>query len=138
MTFREPRPDLAFTLLRVVVGLVYLAHGWQKFFVMGISGTTGFFTQIGAPFPALAAPAVATLELVGGAALVLGLLTRPVALLLMLDVMGAIVLFHRGFFVPKGVEFVMTLAAAAGALALGGGGAWSVDRARAARAASRG
>lgn len=135
MAARDSRAGQAMAILRIVVGIVFIAHGWQKFFVIGIAGTTGFFTQVGAPFPAIAAPAIATLELAGGAALVLGLFTRPIAFLLVCDMLGAIVLFHikNGFFVPGGIEFVMTLAAAAAALAVAGGGVWSVDRARAGR-----
>ncbi len=135
MTARDSRAGQAMAVLRVVVGIVFIAHGWQKFFGMGLAGTTGFFTQLGVPFPALAAPAIATLELAGGAAVVLGLFTRPIAFLLVCDMLGAIVLFHmrNGFFVPGGIEFVMTLAAAATALAVAGGGVWSIDRARAGR-----
>jgi putative oxidoreductase len=135
MTTRDSRADQAFAILRVVAGIVFAAHGWQKFFVMGIAGTTGFFTSVGAPLPALAAPVVATLELAGGAAVVLGLFTRPIALLLACDMATAIILVHakNGFFVPGGIEFVMTLGTAALALALGGAGAWSADRALALR-----
>ena len=135
MATRDPRADQALALLRVVVGIVFLAHGWQKFFIMGIPGVTGFFTQIGAPFPALAAPFVATLELAGGAAIIAGLFARPIALLLVCDMLGSIVLVHvkNGFFVPGGIEFVMTLAAGAAAIAVGGAGTMSADRALAAR-----
>src|SRR4029078_1893175 len=116
--------QIALTLLRVVVGVVFLMHGYQKWFMMGIPGVTGFFTSLGAPVPVISAYVVATLELAGGIALILGLFTRIFAIPLMLDLAGAIILFHakNGFFVPKGVEFVLTLLTATLVLALAGGG----------------
>jgi putative oxidoreductase len=137
MAVRDPRADQALAILRVVVGIVFIAHGYQKFFLMGIEGVTGFFTQLGVPLPGVAAPAIATLELAGGAALIVGLFARPIAFLLMCDVLGALFLAHlgNGFFVPRGIELVMLLAAGALALAVGGPGTMSADRALAARRA---
>lgn len=122
--------DIALTLLRVVAGVVFFMHGYQKFFIMGIPGVTGFFTHVGAPLPDISSYVIATIELVGGIALILGLFTRVIAIPLMIDLAGAIVLVHakNGFFVPMGVEFVMTLLTATLVLALAGGGAASVDR----------
>jgi putative oxidoreductase len=137
MAVRDPRADQALAILRVVVGIVFVAHGYQKFFMMGIDGVTGFLTSLGVPLPAIAAPALATLELAGGAALIAGLLARPIAFLLMCDVLGALLLVHlgNGFFVPRGIELVMVLAAGALAIAVGGPGTLSADRALAARRA---
>jgi len=130
MPVRDPRGDHALAILRIVIGIVFIAHGYEKFFLNGIAGTTGFFTAVGAPFPALTAPLISTLELAGGAALVLGLFARPIAFFLMCDMFGAIFLVHlgNGFFVPKGIELVMTLAAGAAAIAVGGAGTLSADR----------
>ena len=135
MAVRDPRGDQALAVLRVVVGIVFIAHGYQKFFVSGVQGVTGFLTQLGVPLPGIAAPFVSTLELAGGAALVVGLFARPIAFLLMCDVLGALFLVHlgNGFFVPRGIELVMTLAAATLAIAVGGAGTLSADRALAAR-----
>lgn len=119
--------EIGLGILRIATGLVFAAHGYQKFFTMGIEGTTGFFTGLGIPLPGLTAILIATLELVGGLAFAAGLFTRLVAIPLALDMAGAIFFFHRGFFVPKGVEFVGTLMFAAIALALGGPGAFSID-----------
>ncbi|HKP31013.1 MAG TPA: DoxX family protein [Gemmatimonadales bacterium] len=137
MAVRDPRADQALAILRVVVGIVFMAHGYQKFFVMGVGGVTGFFDSLGVPLPGIAAPAIATLEFVGGAFLVAGLLARPIAFFLMCDVLTALFLVHlgNGFFVPRGIELVMTLAGGALAIALGGAGAVSADRALAARRA---
>ena len=127
--FASPKQiDMGLAVLRIVTGIVFAMHGYQKFFTMGIEGTTGFFTSLGVPLPGIAAIVVATLELVGGIALALGLFTRLLAIPLAIDMLTAITLFHRGFFVPKGVEFVLTLMAASITLALAGPGAWSLDR----------
>ena len=127
---RSPRTDAALALLRTITGVVFLAHGYQKFFLMGIPGVTQYFAGLGAPLPQVAAPLIATLELAGGIALILGLFTRPIALALVGDMLGAIALQHLkgGFWVPNGVEFVMTLGGAAATLALAGAGRYSLDQ----------
>ena len=119
--------EIGLGILRIVTGVVFAAHGYQKFFTMHIEGVTGFFTGLGVPLPGIAAILVSTLELVGGIAFAAGFFTRPLGLLLALDMAGAIFFFHRGFFVPKGVEFVLMNLASALALAIGGPGAFSID-----------
>ncbi|MCG2620933.1 DoxX family protein [Arthrobacter sp. I2-34] len=120
------------TVLRIVVGFLFAAHGWQKFNQFTIAGTQGAFAQMGVPAADLVAPVIATLELVGGIALILGVLSRPFALLLTLNMLGALVLVHAsaGVFVEAGgFELVLILAAAALAVALVGPGKLSVDNA---------
>jgi putative oxidoreductase len=121
--------DTGIAILRVVVGLVFLMHGVQKVFQFGFAGVTGAFSQMGVPLPGIAGPFVAILELLGGLALIIGLLTRPIAMLLAAEMVVAVVLVHlrSGFFLPNGFEFALTLAAASLALALTGPGALSVD-----------
>ena len=121
--------QVALAIIRIVAGVIFFAHGYQKFFVMGIDGTTGFFTQVGAPLPGISAIVVATVEMVGGALLVFGIFARFVAIPLAIDMTSAIVLVHskHGFFVPMGVEFVTLLLASAIAIAVAGAGAFSVD-----------
>lgn len=124
------RLSLGLAVLRVVVGVVFLVHGYQKLFLMGIPGVTGFFTQIGAPLPGVTAPLVSVLEFAGGIALILGLLTPAVAALLAVNMLGAILLVHlpNGFSASEGgYEFVLTLLAASLALALTGPGAYALD-----------
>ncbi|MHA7180205.1 DoxX family protein [Arthrobacter sp. MDB2-24] len=121
---------LARTVLRVALGVIFLAHGWQKIFDYTIPGTQAAFAQMGVPAAELIGPAVGFLELVGGAALILGVLVRPVAALLALDMLGALFLVHApaGIFADKGgYELVLVLAAGAAALALVGAGRFSVD-----------
>src|SRR5829696_377156 len=97
--------------------------------MFGISGTTAFFTQVGAPMPGVTAPLIGGLEFLGGIALVVGLLTRLAALGLALDMLGAIFVVHlkAGFFAPNGVEFVLLLMVNAIALVIAGPGAGSLD-----------
>ncbi|MEA5456286.1 DoxX family protein [Sinomonas sp. JGH33] len=124
--------DLARFLLRVIVGIVFFAHGWQKFFAFTIPGTQGAFAKMHVPAAELAAPAMASLELVGGALLVVGLLARIAAGLLALEMLGAVVLVHArsGLFVDQGgMELALLLAAAAAAIALMGAGRFSLDHA---------
>lgn len=122
--------QLALGLIRIIAGVIFFAHGYQKFFIMGIEGTTGFFTQVGAPLPGISAIVVASLELVGGILLAAGFMTRLIAIPLAIDIATAILLLHskHGFFVPMGVEFVTLLLVSAIALAIAGPGAFSVDR----------
>ena len=125
------RVSAGLAVLRVVLGIIFIAHGAQKFFVFGIEGAINAFGQMGVPLNTVTAPLVAVLELFGGAALIIGLLTRVIAAGLALDMLGAILFVKAkgGFFSPNGVEFELILFGAAVALALTGAGAFSVDAA---------
>lgn len=133
------RLSAALAVLRVVVGTVFVAHGAQKLFVFGLAGVTGGFAGMGIPLPGITAPAVALVEFFGGLALIVGLLTRLTGVGLAITMLGALFLVHlpAGFFLPNGVEFVLTLASAAAALALSGPGAYSVDALLARRRSQR-
>jgi putative oxidoreductase len=117
-------------LVRVVVGITFFMHGYQKFFEMGVGGVEGFFGMLGIPAPALAALAVSVVELAGGLALILGALTRVVGVLLAIDMIVALLVVHlpHGFYAPNnGIELVFVLGAAALGLALTGPGAMALD-----------
>lgn len=120
--------DWGLLLLRLTVGFVFLVHGGQKFFVLGLAGTATIFTRLGVEPAAFWATVVAVAELVGGSALVLGALTRVWALALGVTMIVAVTtLTPRGFFVP-GYEFPMTLLGACLALLFTGPGRYAVDR----------
>ena len=112
------------TVLRVVIGVVFLAHGGQKLFIWGFGGVAAFMGKIGVPAPMLAAVVVSLVEFLGGLALVLGLYARWAAALLAMDMLVAILTVHLrgGFFLPSGFEFALTLLAANTALVLLGSG----------------
>lgn len=90
-------------LLRIVVGFVFLVHGWDKF-AIGFDAVSAGFAQMGIPAPIPVAVAVAVLEILAGGALLLGLWTRVAAALLSVDMLGAIYFAHwtNGFFATSG------------------------------------
>jgi putative oxidoreductase len=134
-TILPQRVNAALAILRVVVGTVFIAHGAQKLFVFGLAGVVGAFGQMGVPLPGVIGPAIAFLEFFGGIALVLGLFTQPVALLIAVDMLGAIALVKINKGLIGGYEFELSLLSSALALALAGAGEYSVDRVLAARKA---
>ena len=85
-------------LLRISLGILFLAHAYLKFFVFTPAGTAQFFGKLGLP-PALAY-LVMTAEVVGAVALILGIWARLVALALTPILLGAIATVHgpAGFF----------------------------------------
>jgi putative oxidoreductase len=115
------------TLLRIIVGVVFLAHGSQKLFVYGIHGFAGFLAHMG--LPTFLSPIVIAIEFLGGAALILGIGTRIAAAAIALNMLGAIVCIHLkgGFFLPTGFEYALTMLAASAALMLTGPGKASLD-----------
>jgi len=117
--------------LRLAVGLVFLMHGGQKIFVFGFAGVAGFFGGLGIPAPMAAAVVVSLVEFLGGIALVLGFRTRWAALLLAIDMLVAVLVVHarKGFFLPDGAEFALTLLGATLTLLLVGPGSASIDSA---------
>lgn len=120
---------LGLTILRLAAGVILTAHGAQKLFVFGFGGVAGYFGSLGIPFPAVAGVLVTILELGGGLALVLGLLSRPIGLLLAAEMLVAMLTAHQGlaFFMPAGIEFELLLASAGVAIALAGPGAYALD-----------
>jgi len=124
--------DIAALVVRVALGVVFVAHGWQKLVDYGHAGTTKAFGAMGVPLPAISAFYATWVELLGGLALILGVVTHLVALLLFLDMLGAFAIVHagNGLFVgnqPPGFELVLVLGAASLALVLVGAGRFSVD-----------
>lgn len=89
----EKQRHLVPLIIRVVVGLMFLLHGLQKFGVFGgggIQGVIGMFGNWGIPAPGIMAPLVALIEIVGGLLLILGLGTRIVTIPLIIIMLVAI------------------------------------------------
>ena len=88
----------AATLLRVSLGILFLAHAGLKIFVVTPAGTAQFFGSLGLP-PALAYLTIAA-EVLGGLALILGVYSRIAAVVLIPVLIGAIATVHgpAGFF----------------------------------------
>ncbi len=120
--------DYGLTVLRIGIGVIFLAHGYLKFFKMGMGGTTSFMAHVGVPAPALAAWFSALAETLGGAAFILGIFTPVFGLALALDMAGAILFAKKGggLFAPKGFELELSLLLASVAIALNGPGALSL------------
>jgi putative oxidoreductase len=118
------------TILRIVVGIVFVAHGAQKIFVQGLGAVSGFLGSLGVPLPSVAAVVVAGVEFLGGLALIAGFYTRYASALLAVNMLVAIVLVHlqAGLFLPKGYEYALTLLAASLALLLDGPGRAALKR----------
>lgn len=94
----QTNPALAALILRVSLGLLFLAHFGLKFFVFTPAGTAEFFSSIG--LPGALAYLVMAMEALGGLALILGFQTRIAALVLIPVLLGAIFTVHlsAGFF----------------------------------------
>lgn len=124
--------DLALLLARVSLGIILMAHGWQKFTEWTLAGTAQSFEAMGAPAPSLTSALTAIAELVGGGMLILGLLTPLVAIINVVIMLGALLLVHTdgGVFVGNGgFELVLGLAAGLLVLAAFGAGRFSIDAA---------
>jgi putative oxidoreductase len=130
--------DAALLVARLVLGVVLVAHGWQKVFTNGLGATAEGFAGMGVPLAPVSAAFAGLVELLGGLLIVAGAATALVGVLVVLDMIGAALLVH----VPNGVfasdggwELVGVIAAAALVLAVAGAGRFSVDHALAARRA---
>jgi putative oxidoreductase len=115
---------------RVVLGIVFIAHGWQKLSVDGLDKTAQGFEGLGIPAPTLSAYFTVFGELIGGVALIVGALLPLVGLALAGIMLGAMYFVHLdgGFFSREGgYEYVLLLAAVSIAIGFSGGGALALD-----------
>jgi putative oxidoreductase len=132
--------DGTLALLRIALGVTFLAHGAQKmlgwFGGYGFQGTMGFFTHsMGIPAP-LAFLAICA-EFFGGLGLLVGFLSRIAALGIVVNMLVAVVMVHgsNGFFMNwsgnqkgEGFEYHLLAIALGAAVMIGGAGALSIDR----------
>src|SRR4051794_21289365 len=124
--------DIGALLLRLVVGLTMVAHGYNHLWGGGgLEGTARWFGSLGLRPPRLHAVLSGAGEIAAGSALVLGLLT-PLAAAFVVGTMvvAGVTAHHRnGFFVfREGYEYVLVLGVVSAVVALLGPGALSVDR----------
>jgi putative oxidoreductase len=132
--------DIATTILRLVLGVIFFAHGAQKmlgwFGGYGFSGTMGFFTGM-MHIPTLFAFLAIGAEFFGSLGLILGFLTRIAALGISCNMIVAIAMVHHqfGFFMNwtgaqkgEGFEYHLLILAVTFFLMIRGAGAYSIDR----------
>lgn len=126
MSFLDRLQPLGLLVLRLVLGTIMIAHGWQK--IAGhLHGFEGALSHMGIP-PWMAYLVVAA-EFGGGILVVVGFLTRFAAFAILIDMLVAIlkVHLHNGLTGQGGFEFPLALAAIAFSLIFSGAGAISLD-----------
>ncbi|AOZ11672.1 DoxX family protein [Pseudomonas lundensis] len=124
------------TVLRVLVGIIFAAHGSQKLFGWfgggGLAGTAQWMESIGLAPGTLMALLSGGTEFFGGLALIIGLLARPAALGLTFTLLVAIFTVHisNGLFMANnGYEFALALLGGTLAVLIEGAGKLSLDQA---------
>jgi putative oxidoreductase len=144
MPAQEPRPvfpalgryypllsDVAYLIVRVTAGLMLIPHGWPKVFTSGHAGVTASLTRYGLPMPGAGAYTIMFLETIGGIMIALGLFTRVIAALLVVEFLVIVFIAHwpRGYAVGAGgIEYPLFWGLIFVAIMLRGGGPWSLDR----------
>ena len=117
--------DLGLLIMRVIIGAIFLIHGYLK--LTDMAGTIGFFSHVG--LPVLLAYVVTAIEFFGGISLILGYGSKIASLLLALEMFGAMFSLHagNGFNVSTGgYEYALTMFAVTFGLYLIGPGAYGL------------
>jgi uncharacterized membrane protein YphA (DoxX/SURF4 family) len=117
------KPSLGLLFIRVGIGLVFLMHGWGKYSA-GMEAVNGMFTSMG--FPVGTAAFITGLEIIGGIALILGILPRVVAILFAITM--AVAIYATGFFANGYAQHeleILLLLLSLG-IAFAGSGRWSL------------
>lgn len=123
--------DLWYPMIRVALGLILFVHGWNKVNGPGLGGVTKYFGSLGLPMPSVLAASAITIETVGCLCIAIGLFTRFFAAALAIELLIAMLTAHwvKGFSSGAGgYEYVLFLGIVTFAIALRGGGPYSVDR----------
>lgn len=120
--------DLALFLLRVMLGIILIYHGYVKI-THGFA--IGFFGQIGFPIAPVIGVFITFLELIGGICMVIGLFTRYLGVLFTIEFIVAtwVIWFVLGHAYPTPERELLILFTSF-LMATRGGGGWSVDRGR--------
>ncbi|WFP17173.1 DoxX family protein [Citricoccus muralis] len=122
--------DIALLAARIALGLIMMAHGWQKLDEWGLAGTGESFEQMGVPAPHMSATIAAGVEFGGGALLILGLLTPLAGIAITAVMAGAWGIAHwtdTVFVDQGGWELVAALTVGALVIAVVGPGRLSID-----------
>lgn len=85
--------DAIIVVARILLVWLFVMYGWPK--LTGFSGTVAYMGEVGAPLPLLAAAIAVIMEFFAGIAVLLGLFTRPLALLLCLYTLGTALIGHH-------------------------------------------
>ncbi len=135
-TVFSTRAGYGLTVLRILVGIIFVAHGGQKLFGLfggyGLAGTAQYMESLGLTPGYVMASLAGGAEFFGGVALIIGLLARPAAVALIFMTLVAIfsVHIHNGLFMANnGFEFALALLGALIAILIEGPGRLSLDRA---------
>lgn len=133
--------DVGLLVLRVIVGVIFLRHGWADVFDSGVSNNVEIQRSVGIPLPELAAPFSAYTQLIGGALIIPGLFSRVISAGFTIIMAGALIWVHGSQQIPIGPDgsgsgFAMAMGAASLALLLTGPGRLSLDHLLASRAGS--
>lgn len=122
--------DIVLLIARIALGVVLIAHGWQKFNEWTLAGTASAFGDMGVPAPSVTSIFAASAELFGGILILIGLVTPLAAVLNILVQLGAFVLVHvqAGVFIDNGgYELVLAIAVGLLLIAARGAGKFSID-----------
>jgi putative oxidoreductase len=121
--------DLSWLIIRATAGLALIPHGWPKF-QRGPSGVAGYLAGQGLEPSLPFAYLLIFLETIGGVMIAIGLLTRPIAALLLIEFLVIIKVHAAKGWAPSagGAEYVVFWALILLAILLRGGGPYSVDR----------
>jgi putative oxidoreductase len=135
-TVFSTRAGYGLTVVRILVGIIFVAHGGQKLFGLfggyGLAGTAQYMESLGLTPGYVMASLAGGAEFFGGVALIIGLLARPAAVALIFMTLVAIfsVHIHNGLFMANnGFEFALALLGALIAILIEGPGRLSLDRA---------
>jgi putative oxidoreductase len=129
------RAGYGLTVVRILVGIIFVAHGSQKLFGAfggyGLEGTGQYMASLGLTPGYLMALLSGSAEFFGGLGLVVGLLARPAAVVLAATLVVAIFSVHisNGLFMANnGYEFALALLGGVVAVLIEGAGKLSIDR----------
>lgn len=129
--FYDSMLPIAATLVRVIVGVMFLMHVWTKFKLGAPAVAANVFAKNGLEPALTLAYLIMVLELVGGICLIIGLFTRFFAAALAIEMLVALVAVHlsKGYAAGAGgYEYVLLIGAVCFVLSIYGGGPYSVDR----------